>query len=289
MSWTIWAIFIAGIAAALAGAVWAYLDLRKEGKRLKSLRGFLVIVIAFAALTKPIIDLIIRPEPSATRGQVEKLRQDISRLLQELKNPPLKEVRSEVEREITAELEVKKLRVLKLYKEAYRLYEADRYPEAVESFRAAIKVVDVPSIRFALGNSLLITGDLDGAHEQYTVSLARYRKRKNRLGEANALGNIGLVQRQLGEPGKALRSHQAALKIHRQIGNRLGEANALNNIGLVQRQRGELEKALKSFEAALRIFREIGAKREIEITKRNIAIVKAEMRKGKKAEGSREN
>ena len=69
MSWTIWAIFIAGIAAASAGAVWAYLDLRKEGKRLKSLRGFLVIVIAFAALTKPIIDLIIRPEPSATRGK----------------------------------------------------------------------------------------------------------------------------------------------------------------------------------------------------------------------------
>lgn len=61
------------------------------------------------------------------------------------------------------------------------------------------------------------------------------------------------------------------------MGLRLGEANALGNIGLIYKGKGEKEKALKHYENALKIFTEIGAKREIEITERNIQrLVKSE-------------
>ncbi|MFQ5914729.1 MAG: tetratricopeptide repeat protein [Nitrospinota bacterium] len=247
-----WAVVTAAIVSVVAGALLAL-----WGMPLYSVPAFLIALIAVTQLVEPLKKIFKPDEPPGTLGGQEQTHQKLDQILEQLNNPPLEDVRSEVEREIASELETKGYDVLSLYTEGNRLYETHRYPEAVEKFQAALKIVDVPSFRIALGNSLVITGQLDKAFEQYSTSLKDYRKTANKTGEASDLGNIGNVHSQGRELQEALQSHEAALKIHRQIGNRLGEANALNNIGVVHGQREELHKALKAFEEAREIHRHI--------------------------------
>jgi tetratricopeptide (TPR) repeat protein len=51
----------------------------------------------------------------------------------------------------------------------------------------------------------------------------------------------------------ALKYHQDALKIHREIGYMQGEANQLGNIGLIYADKGDLDNALKYLKDALKI------------------------------------
>lgn len=60
------------------------------------------------------------------------------------------------------------------------------------------------------------------------------------------------------------------MKLEREIGNKEGEAQALGNIGLIYDTKGDIDKALDFLNQALAIFKEIGAQREIEIVERNI-------------------
>jgi tetratricopeptide (TPR) repeat protein len=53
-----------------------------------------------------------------------------------------------------------------------------------------------------------------------------------RQGEANQLGNIGLIYKNKGDLDNALKYHSDALVIHREIGYKQGEANQLGNIGM---------------------------------------------------------
>jgi len=79
-----------------------------------------------------------------------------------------------------------------------------------------------------------------------------------RLGETNALNNIGVVYRLQGKQEKALEFLQGALALSKEIGHRRGESNALNNIGLVHANQGKMEKALEFFQEALTLSKEIG-------------------------------
>jgi len=53
-------------------------------------------------------------------------------------------------------------------------------------------------------------------------------------GKSAAFGNIGLIYRARGELDEALKCHKDALEIHREIGYKQGEANALGNIGVIK-------------------------------------------------------
>ena len=92
-------------------------------------------------------------------------------------------------------------------------------------------------------------------------------------GEANDLGNIGLIYRDKGEPEEALKYLQKALKIDREIGYKQGEANQLGNIGLIYRDKGELDEALKYLQEALEIFMEINSLSLVIQTLINIASI----------------
>jgi len=100
---------------------------------------------------------------------------------------------------------------------------------------------------------MYITGKYKTAQKTLKHALKIYEEIGNKLGMATALGNIGLVLMDLGEPQKALEYHQKALKIDEELGNKLGMAQDLGNIGLVLMDLGEPQKALEHFRMAKRL------------------------------------
>ncbi len=64
------------------------------------------------------------------------------------------------------------------------------------------------------------------------IQLAAARRLKRRDYEGNALGNLGVAYKNLGETRKAIEFYEQALVIDREIGDRRGEGNALGSLGL---------------------------------------------------------
>jgi tetratricopeptide (TPR) repeat protein/transcriptional regulator with XRE-family HTH domain len=80
----------------------------------------------------------------------------------------------------------------------------------------------------------------------------------DRLGQANALSDLGDVQRRTGDYPAAVQAHEQALDIYRDLGDRLGQANALLDLGDVRRMTGDHPAAVQAAEQALRIYRDLG-------------------------------
>ena len=95
----------------------------------------------------------------------------------------------------------------------------------------------------------------------------------NRIGEGNALTNIGVAYYYLGELQKALENYNEALPIFREIGNRRMEAAALDNIGTVYYALGDLRKSLEKHNEALPIIRKVGDRNSEANTLTNIGVV----------------
>jgi tetratricopeptide (TPR) repeat protein len=93
------------------------------------------------------------------------------------------------------------------------------------------------------------------------IALAAARRLKNRQAEGNALGNLGIAYRDLGETQRAIEFHQQHLAIAREIGNRSGEGTALGSLGTAYRVIGETQRAIELFEQRLIIARELGDRR----------------------------
>ncbi len=97
-----------------------------------------------------------------------------------------------------------------------------------------------------------------GWHER---ALRLYRKIGHRLGEGNALGNLGLAYAALGDARKAIEFNEQCLVVHREIGDRRGEGNALGNLGNAYAALGDARKAIEFYEQCLVVHREIGNRR----------------------------
>ncbi len=84
------------------------------------------------------------------------------------------------------------------------------------------------------------------------AQLTACRKLGDRRGEANALGNLGLVYADLGKPRRAIEYHEQDLLIAREIDDRRGEGGALGNLGLVYVDLGEPRRAIEYYEQGAR-------------------------------------
>jgi tetratricopeptide (TPR) repeat protein len=62
-----------------------------------------------------------------------------------------------------------------------------------------------------------------------------------------------------GELDRADEHHKKALLIDKEIGNRLGQADGLGNLGLVSKRRGETDEARKLLHEAADLYEAIGA------------------------------
>ncbi|MDG4832031.1 tetratricopeptide repeat protein [Solwaraspora sp. WMMD1047] len=80
----------------------------------------------------------------------------------------------------------------------------------------------------------------------------------HREGTARALANLGLVYRRLGEYPHAIAHYEQAREVFREIDDRVGEAQAVAFLGVVYELSGRFEEAAEHQRQALTLCREIG-------------------------------
>jgi tetratricopeptide (TPR) repeat protein/transcriptional regulator with XRE-family HTH domain len=101
-------------------------------------------------------------------------------------------------------------------------------------------------------------GPWDTAIAQHVSAVQAARHLGDRLGEANALNDLGIVRRLVGDYPGASQDLQSALVAYRELGDRLGEANVLSDLGIVRRLVGDYPGASQDLQSALVAYREFG-------------------------------
>ncbi|HEV2633843.1 MAG TPA: tetratricopeptide repeat protein [Actinocrinis sp.] len=91
---------------------------------------------------------------------------------------------------------------------------------------------------------------------QSAILLAR--ESGDRLGEANALGDLGRLRYLTGDDVASVGLQDQALALYRGLGNRSGEACTLQDLGRARLMTGDLHGSAELHEQALTIFRELG-------------------------------
>jgi tetratricopeptide (TPR) repeat protein/transcriptional regulator with XRE-family HTH domain len=139
------------------------------------------------------------------------------------------------------------------------------WADAITRHTAAIEAAQHSGDRLGQANALndlgavrRLTGEYSAALQAHEQALAIYCQVRSQLGEANALNCLGLVRRATGDFPAAAQAHRQALTIYRQIGNQLGEANALHYLGTVSQVTGDYPAATRAQQQALAIYRRTG-------------------------------
>ncbi|MFI8991077.1 ATP-binding protein [Streptomyces antimycoticus] len=103
-----------------------------------------------------------------------------------------------------------------------------------------------------------VTGDYAGAGELGGQVLELYRTLGDRLGEADALQDLGWVRRVTGDYAGAGELGGQVLELYRTLGDRLGEADALQDLGWVRRVTGDYAGAGELAGQVLELYRTLG-------------------------------
>jgi tetratricopeptide (TPR) repeat protein len=80
----------------------------------------------------------------------------------------------------------------------------------------------------------------------------------DRLAQAHALANLGVVQERAGDYLEAAQAHKEALILYRELGDRLGEGRAVRERGIICSMTGNYTAAVRDLREALAISRELG-------------------------------
>ena len=116
----------------------------------------------------------------------------------------------------------------------------------------------VVSLTAAMASALRHDGPWGDAMDRHVTAAAAARQLGDRLGEANALNDLGLLRYLTGDSPGAAQTVTAALSIYRDLGDRLGQANALNHLGNVLLGTGDYVGAADAITQALDIYRDLG-------------------------------
>jgi tetratricopeptide (TPR) repeat protein/transcriptional regulator with XRE-family HTH domain len=93
---------------------------------------------------------------------------------------------------------------------------------------------------------------------RHTAAVQAAQHLGDRLGQANALSDLGEVRRMTGDYPAAAQAQEEALSIYRELGERLGQAHALHHLGAVRSVTDDFPAAVGALEEALSIYRELG-------------------------------
>jgi tetratricopeptide (TPR) repeat protein len=118
--------------------------------------------------------------------------------------------------------------------------------------------IHVGHLANALHSFLRVMGYWDEAVTVHQMALDVARHSGDRGGQANALVDLGIVQRLMGEYTSATASVAEALSVYHEAGDRLGQANALNAGGAVRYLTGESRAAVGALTEALHLYGELG-------------------------------
>jgi tetratricopeptide (TPR) repeat protein/transcriptional regulator with XRE-family HTH domain len=110
----------------------------------------------------------------------------------------------------------------------------------------------------AVSGFLAVRGHWDQFAALLQAALAAAREAADRLGEADTLGALGVVQAKMGDYPAATASHQQALALARSASDRPAEAAALLGLGVVQLLAGDYPAAAASQQQSLALFRDLG-------------------------------
>jgi len=118
----------------------------------------------------------------------------------------------------------------------------------------------VTALTAGLARLLRADGPWADAITRHTAAIQAARHLGDRLGQAGALTELGVMRRMTSDyPGAALDLEQA-LGICRDLGDQLGQATALNNLGIVRMMTGDYPAAGLALEQALGIYRHLGVR-----------------------------
>jgi tetratricopeptide (TPR) repeat protein len=110
----------------------------------------------------------------------------------------------------------------------------------------------------AMAPFLRLAGHWDQAVTVHRAALTAAGLIGDRVGQADALADLGIVQRLMGESSAAISSLSEALDLYRGLGDRAGQANALTNLGIVHHLTGAYWAAVASLSEALDLYRDVG-------------------------------
>lgn len=109
-----------------------------------------------------------------------------------------------------------------------------------------------------LGIVQRLTGDYVAAIEALERALDACRAAGDQHGEARALVALGIVERLTVSHRMAITTLRRALELHAETADRLGQADALSELGCAQRLTGNFPDARDSHERALQLYRGLG-------------------------------
>ena len=212
-------------------------------------------------------------DPLATQRDIQKF---VINLQSKPENPSQKEVERDLEREFKAAFKKKKKSALEEYRHGNEAYTKSLLNVAVNHFRKALSIVEIPSFNLALGNCFFVLGQYELALNHYNRSLRQSRSNNNKKIEGSALDNIGNIYQYKGDLNEALKYLRQALEICRRFGYKQGEAINLGNIGNIYIKKGDLDEALIYDRQALEICKGIGYKQGEANMLDNIGIIYSE-------------
>jgi tetratricopeptide (TPR) repeat protein/transcriptional regulator with XRE-family HTH domain len=139
------------------------------------------------------------------------------------------------------------------------------WAEAITRHAAAIQAARHLGDRIGEANALTdlgdvrrLTGDYPAAAQVLEQALGICRDLGDRRGQANALHDLGIVRHLTDDYPAAAQAQEQALGIYRDLGDRLGQANALSDLGNVRYVTGDYPAAAQALEQALGIYRDLG-------------------------------
>jgi len=111
------------------------------------------------------------------------------------------------------------------------------------------------AIAMAVGGFLRARGHWDQSAAVHQTALAAARRTGDRLGEAETLAELGVLQREMGHYPAAAATLAQALALYGTAGDRPGQAHALNELGFLNVLAGNYPAATASHQQALALAR----------------------------------
>jgi len=148
---------------------------------------------------------------------------------------------------------------------AVALWRDGPWADAVTRHTAAVDAAQRVGDRLSEANALTdlgivqrLTGTYSAAAEVLEEALGIYRELDDRLGEANTLRELGAMRAMVGEYPNEAQVLEEALGIYRELDDRLGEANSLRELGIARWLTGDFPGAAEVLEEALSIYSATG-------------------------------
>ncbi len=135
---------------------------------------------------------------------------------------------------------------------------AARHATAVQAARHLGDRLGEANALSNLGMVRYVTDEFRGAAQPLEEALGIFRDLGNRLGQANTLSNLGAVRYMAEDNFGAEEALEEALAISRDLGDRTGQALALCDLGTVSRSACKYQEAAHALEEALQISRDLG-------------------------------